>query len=401
MSRLGWSTLLGACVTGAALALGSRPLIVAGIGLLLAAAVARVWAGAARGPVSLELAVDPEGPREGDRVRLRLTARRVSRVPVGSVTFQATLGARGEVACRFPGHGRATSATLDLGCLPRGRYEPADARVELADHLGLGSVTVPVPARVAVLVRPRLVALRALFSDAGRHGRDGRRLLLRRPVGFDLHSVREYEQGESLRRVHWPSTARRGQLMVKELQDSPRDTVAVLLDCDPAGAADGPAGASFDVAVRAAGSLVQAIAARGRRAVLVTNARTPQVVTVRTLDADLGVVLDALAAVEPDAVHGLVHALRGVSGPSVEAGELVVVTSSLGAAAVDELVRAATTRPVSVVWVDAPSFAGRRTRAEPGALRLAAAGIPTAVVRAGDDLAAALDPSLGRKATHA
>ena len=71
-----------------------------------------------------------------------------------------------------------------------------------------------------------------LFSESGAHAQDGRRLLLRRPSGFDLHSVREYEQGESLRKVHWRSTARRGQLMVKELEDAPRDEIAVLLDAD-------------------------------------------------------------------------------------------------------------------------------------------------------------------------
>jgi uncharacterized protein (DUF58 family) len=401
MSRLGWSALLGACVTGAALALGSRPLTVAGIGLLLAVAIARTWAGAVRGPVSLGLAADPANATEGDRVRLRVTARRASRIPVGAVTFRGALGARGEIECRLPGHARVTSATLDLGRLPRGRYELTDARVDLADHLGLGIVTVPVSARAAVLVRPRLIELRSLFSDVGRMGRDGRRLLLRRPVGFDFHSVREYEQGESLRRVHWPSTARRGQLMVKELQDSPRDSVAVLLDCDPAGATDGPSGSSFDAAVRSAGSLVQAIVARGRRVVLVTSEREPQAVTVRTLDGDLGAALDVLAAVEPNAVHGVAHSLRRGSAAAHEAGELVVVTAALGAVAVEELLHAATQRPVSVVWIDAPSFAGRRTKAEPGALRLAAAGIPTAVVRAGDDLASALDPSLGREVAHA
>ena len=58
----------------------------------------------------------------------------------------------------------------------------------------------------------------------------GGRVLLRRTAGFDLHSVREYEQGESLRKVHWPTTARRGTLMVKELEDMPHDEVAVLLD---------------------------------------------------------------------------------------------------------------------------------------------------------------------------
>ena len=67
----------------------------------------------------------------------------------------------------------------------------------------------------ALLVYPRLADLDEVFTDAGGQTPGGRQLLLRRTTGFELHSVREYEQGESLRRVHWPSTAKRGQLMVK------------------------------------------------------------------------------------------------------------------------------------------------------------------------------------------
>jgi hypothetical protein len=47
-------------------------------------------------------------------------------------------------------------------------------------------------------------------------------------------------------------------------------------------------------------------------------------------------------------------------------------------------------RAVSLVWIDAASFAARPTRAQPGLLRLSAHGIPTAVVRRGDDLAGVL-----------
>ena len=61
------------------------------------------------------------------------------------------------------------------------------------------------------------------------------RLLLQQPSGFDLHSVRDYVEGDSLRKVHWPTTARRGHLMVKELEDSPRDELAVVLDANRVG----------------------------------------------------------------------------------------------------------------------------------------------------------------------
>ena len=113
------------------------------------------------------------------------------------------------------------------------------------------------------------IELERLFSETGAHARDGRRLLLQRPSGFDLHSVRDYVEGDSLRKVHWRSTARRGQLMVKELEDSPRDDVAVVLD-----AWRGCPSAVFDVAVRAAGSILQAYARRSRRAALVLGGAT-------------------------------------------------------------------------------------------------------------------------------
>ena len=151
--------------------------------------------------------------------------------------------------------------------LPRGRYEFADVRVELSDPFALECSVVPLPPPGALLVYPRLVRLGPLFSESGERSQDGRRLLLRRNSGFELHSVREYEQGESLRRVHWPSTARRSQLMVKELEDSPRDEIAVLLDAD----AKAVVGDSFEVQVRAAGSLLDAYVRRGRRAVLAVN----------------------------------------------------------------------------------------------------------------------------------
>src|SRR4029078_2546936 len=103
----------------------------------------------------------------------------------------------------------------------------------IEDPFGLERVEQPLDAPGALLVYPRMVELDRLFSEGGTRGQDGRGLLLRRPSGFDLHSVREYEHGDSLRKVHWRSTARRAQLMVKELEDAPRDEGALLLDADP------------------------------------------------------------------------------------------------------------------------------------------------------------------------
>jgi uncharacterized protein (DUF58 family) len=392
MSRLGGAFALGLGVTAAALAFGSRPLGVAGVGLLLAAGAARIWAGLARAPVSVVHLPDPALATEGDHVRLRIEVQRQSRMPVGSFVVTGRLGRLGPYECRLQGRGRHAAGELPLGRLPRGRFPVTDSRLVLGDHLGLESVSSPVDsADTSVVVYPRLVELSSLFSDAGRHGGGGRRLLLRRPAGFDFHSVREHEQGESLRRVHWPTTARRGRLMVKELEDPPRDAVVVLLDCDPAGASGDPPDSSFDAAVRAAGSVLQVYASRGRKAALVTTGRDAPAVRVSSLERDFRAALGALAAAEADALHGIARSLgRGHTYATGE-GELVVVTATLGPGAVEALLGVALRRLVSVVWIDAPSYARRPTRTVPDLLRLSAAGIAVAVVRRGDDLAAVLD----------
>lgn len=381
---------LGAIALAAAVASGSRALGVVGVGFLLAAWVSWLWAWLVDGPVTVVKTVTPVPATEGDRVRVAVDVSRYSRTPLGSMTVRLDVGRLGERTCRLLGQGRVATGEIDLGPLPRGVFTLSDTEVVLGDLLGLVTVTPRVACDpVTVVVRPRLTALDGLFSDAGRAVGDGRRVLLRRAAGFDFHSVREYEQGESLRRVHWPTSARRGQLMVKELEDTAHDGVVVILDCDPRCAVGVPPESSFDAAVRVAGSLLQAHAVRGRVATLVSTGRTRAVVPVRSAAADFDAAVSTLAAAELDARDGLARVLAG-DHPWASSGELAVVTATTDPGAFAAVLALATRRLVSIVWIDAASFASRPTRAEPGLLRLAAHGIPTAVVRRGDDLAAVL-----------
>ena len=381
---------LGAIALVAALATGSRVLGVVGVGFLIAGAVTWAWAWFADSPVAVTTTVTPTPAVEGDRVRVALDVRRTSGTPVGSLTVSVSAGRLGERSFRLRPRGRRASGEVDLGRLPRGVYTFSETKVVLGDLLGLVTVTPALVCEPAtVVVRPRLTELDGLFSDAGRAAGDGRRILLRRQAGFDFHSVRQYEQGESLRRVHWPSSARRGQLMVKELEDTAHDGVVVILDCDPRCAVGRATESSFDAAVRVAGSLVQAHATRGRLATLVSTGRSRAVVPVRSAAGDLDGAIGHLAAAEPDALDGLARFLGG-DHAWLTSREIAVVTATTDPACFAQILTLATRRLVSVVWIDAASFAGRPTRVEPGLLRLAAHGIPTAAVRRDDDLGAVL-----------
>jgi len=191
--------------------------------------------------------------------------------------------------------------------------------------------------------------------------------------------------------------------MVKELEDAPRDEVVVLLDCDARGQVGVPPDSSFDLAVRAAGSILGAHARRARRAVLALNGLRPVAIPITSLDGDWHAALEALAAAEPDGTSGAADLVGREGGLAARALELTVVTARLEPRLVDRLAqRAMTHRGISVVWVDAASFTGRPTTREPALQRLSAAGAAVAVLRRGDDLAAKLGaPAVSAKVVHA
>jgi uncharacterized protein (DUF58 family) len=379
---------LGFGVYVAAWAFGSKPLYPVATGLLLVTLLAWVWVRLANRALRVRRGSGDREHVEGDDVPVVVELESTASIQPASVTLHERVGRLGVQRHVLRRNGRRLSVRYVLEQVPRGRYAFEDVRAELADPFGLECAVVPLPLPGALLVYPRLEQLERLFSDSGGRSRDGRRLLLRRSSGFELHSVREYEQGESLRRVHWPSTARRAQLMVKELEDAPRDEIAVLLDAD----AQAVVGGSFDMQVRAAGSIVEAYVRRGRRAVLLVNSEQREVQHVHSPAADWRRALELLAAVEPTGRTPAAKLLAEDDGPAARALELAVVTARLEAGLVDRLVqRALSRRRVSLVYVDPASFNGAARVPEPSLLRLQAAGIPVAVIRAGDDLAARLE----------
>jgi uncharacterized protein (DUF58 family) len=367
---------LGVIVYAAAWVFGSRALYPVALGLLFGVALAVLWVRLAARPPLVSRQGTARDVVEGDDVRIDLQVDVTAPVAPPSLVAVERPGRLGERRVELVRVGRRRFAGgYELTRVPRGRH-PFDAlRLTVEDPFGLARAELVQGETQALVVYPRLVTLDRLFSQGGTHAQEGRRLLLRRPTGFDLHSVREHEEGESLRMVHWPSTARRGRLMVKELEDAPRDEIAVLLDAVDDG---------FDVAVRAAGSILRAHVRHGRRCALVVNSAVPEVQPVAT-EHDWRRALELLACAEPDArtpAYALVHARGGVVARSLE---LVVVTPRLDAPLVDRLVQRALSRlGVSVVYV------ATSPAREPQLLRLQALGIPLAIVRPGDDLAAVL-----------
>jgi uncharacterized protein (DUF58 family) len=396
LTRRGRFTLaLGAGTYLGAWAFGAHVLYAPAVGLLLAVGAALVWTNMLARPLQLHRQIDRDRPLEGDDVVIRVELESEGGLVPATAMLHEPVGRLGDQEVVVARDGRFLRAVYRLARVPRGRYRFTGARAIVEDPFGLAQRVQPLADASPLLVYPRLARLNVLFAERGLRAHGAGRILLRRSAGFELHSVREYQSGESLRRVHWPSTARRQQLMVKELEDTPRDEIVVVLDAE-AGHGSGPPGASsFDAQVRAAGSLLWAHARRGRNArLVVTSGMGDEAVSVRSYERDWPRALEILAVAEQNGGRPVETILTDQAGAATHARDLAVVTAALRPALVETLIsRAAARQQVSVVHVDAASFAGRRrgtVGTDAAVLRLESAGIAVAIFRRGDDLEAVL-----------
>jgi hypothetical protein len=131
--------------------------------------------------------------------------------------------------------------------------------------------------------------------------------------------MREYVTGDDLRRIHWPSVARTGRLMIRQDEATRRSTATVFLDnrLDVLG----PRGsAAFERAVSVAGSLGVAFARAGFSVQLATADRAGHPVTEEGL-------LEALAGVPLSEGRRLTEVLTGLRGGSLADTTLAVVSA--------------------------------------------------------------------------
>jgi uncharacterized protein (DUF58 family) len=388
MTRRGAAVLaIGLVVLVVAWLFGSTALFPIAAGFVLAVPAAVLWVRVARQRLAVTRSWDGHGVVEGHDVRVDLRVEPSSRIPLPVAIAYESVGSLGTQSVDLRRDGGAYRGSYTLRAVARGRHVFEQLRISVTDPWQLAETTLRIDAREVLVVYPEIAELDGLFSEGGATLADGRRLPLRRPTGLEFHTVRDHAPGESLRRVHWPSTARRRTLMVKEFEDSLRDEVAVLLDGDAAGVAGVAPGSSFDAAVRAAGSILRAKVRGGRPAVLVLNTRGREVESVAGEGLEWERALGVLAGAVADARTPLSALLDSADGPAARALELVVVTSRVEPGLIRRLLeRAVSHRPVSLVYVDAPTFAGRSSPPQPALLQLEAAGVPIAVVRRGDDL---------------
>jgi uncharacterized protein (DUF58 family) len=367
------------------------------IGLSIAPLAALIWVKALDRPMLLRRRTGHLELTEGQSVDVGLEVRPDTGGPIpGRAVMIDRLGSR-VIETELGRRGRVLRGRYEIANAPRGRYRMDGAELLIADPFGLAEARIPLDRADQMLVYPRVYELEGLFTDGGTPGGDRGRSMLHRTAGYDLHSIREHQVGESLRRVHWRSTARRRRLMVKELQDTPRDEACVLLDGEAAAVAGEAPDSTFDMQVRAAASLLRRMSDAGQRSSLVIHAAQRSRYRLGFGSGDWAAVLGELAAVEATAPRPLAE-LLGESGRGpdpVDAARIFVITAGMSAILAERVLGMSSSQcEPAVVWIDAASFAAAKrkkdTAPEAAALRLTRSGVAVARIRAGDHVGQAL-----------
>jgi uncharacterized protein (DUF58 family) len=323
----------------------------------------------------------------------------------------------------LPGH-QASHVTPAIGsrrsyhwhvktvCVARGEFQLGPMTLMSGDPFGLFLSPRHISAITRLVVYPIVLPIRHIELPLGiLSGGDARRR--RTPfVTTNAAGVREYVPGDSLNRIHWRSSARRGELMVKEFELDPLVDVWLFVDFSASGLVDAPgtrrieyqngqrgaaipngrgiASSTEEYAVVIAASLAQYFIESDRALGFAAYLPYREVLQPDRGIRQLNHILEALAVARSLTGLSLAQMLTLETPYLTRGTTLLIVTSSTDTAWIAQAgllqrkgIRATT------IFIDPVSF-GAPIDIQPVQTALRASNIPTLIVRMDDDIPIAL-----------
>jgi uncharacterized protein (DUF58 family) len=112
----------------------------------------------------------------------------------------------------------------------RGGFPLGPTTVTAGDPFGIFRVSMSFPATSSLVVLPMIFPVNEFLTPPGLL--PGGNAIRRKSIDITPHAagIREYIAGDPMKRIHWPTSIRRGQLMVKEFEQDPQAEVWLFLD---------------------------------------------------------------------------------------------------------------------------------------------------------------------------
>ena len=319
-------TVRGWALTGGGVALailwyafGDLELLLAAIFLILLQAGSLIYVRLKRPRLDVGRRLGSATVHDGDTTTITLLITNEGRRRARNLTIDDNINNLGTASfeCARIDGGEHTTATYRVTCRPRGVYRVGPTEVFTSDPFGLSQTRVATGPVDRIVVYPAVEDLSgfplvrgqdpAMQASRPEHARRG---------GEDFYTLREYQRGDDLRRVHWPSSARTDELMIRQLETPWQSRALVLLDVRSGSYESAPA---FEKAVSGAATIVTHLVSSGFDADLWAGDAEP-------IDASrYGSAMERLALVQPDSaidIEAVATRIRQKGG----GGALIIVT---------------------------------------------------------------------------
>jgi uncharacterized protein (DUF58 family) len=320
----GWAALgAGVALIVLWVVFGERLMLGVGLFLILAIGSGVVYVRSTVPSVGVARRLTPFQVHDGDRVIVEITLSTSRRIPQAIVVDEVSdLGTARFVADRVEPQNPMV-ARYEVLCRPRGVYAVGPAVVQVRDPLALSEAGGTAGKIDRLVVYPAVEELDGLPLGRGYDPTvNTSRASFSHTGGEDFFTLREYQQGDDLRRIHWPSSAKRGALMIRQLEMPWQSRALVLLDPRRTAYQDSEA---FEHAVRGAASAFRHLFRNGYTPTLWTGNGSG---TVVGNSEGYGIAMEELAAVQPTQALDLKSGLGRLRRTGLAGGVLVLVTGA-------------------------------------------------------------------------
>lgn len=294
--------------------------------------------------------IEPVRVPVGGRAEVSVHVRSAGRMPTGGLLVSDgvpySLGGRPRFLIQHLPRHTGTRLRYSVQPMLRGIQQLGPLRATVTDPFGLAEFERDLAGTSRLVVVPRVVPLVGVPGGSGLGSGDDGSVRLAAGQGEDDAIVRPYRQGDDLRKVHWRSTAKRDEMMVRVEERPWRGGTTVLLDHRAAAHRGTGTSASLEWAVSFAASVCLHLHRYGQRIRLVTESG-------RLIVSDRGdgshndnAVLDALAALAPNPQREIDCRTDPAGGQ-----ELIAILGSTSPAALSALItqRGRGTRSLAVL----------------------------------------------------
>lgn len=284
----------------------------------------------------------PSHVKEGSKVRV--TLRVVNRSRNSRLLLRLTDAGPGrgrKESTQVPFLAGGASETVSYECLAgrRGVYDFTTCRIESSSPFGLVNVRRSLPAESKLVVYPlyyELIGATFPFhkSFSGITSAPGSRP----GEGASFFGLREYREGDPIRKIHWPSSLRARTLMVKEFEEDMHSSVVIMLDTFQKSIVPAGVDSNLEIAVRAAASLANHTLVSGHPTTLMYYDESAKCVRADKAMGDLTMILDSLARLEVSSA-GPADAIRDGKASLPRHANLIAVMLSADRDAMAELLK--------------------------------------------------------------